>query len=166
MSKIGVTIDGRAYQVDVNLSACADSQLTVTVNGEAVQVVIPGFGDSEQMEWIVVGNRPHEIAIDRDLRWIKASGRVHRLQIRNLDVAATHLTDGHGDGQIKAPVPGLITRVLVGRGDQVQAGQPILVLEAMKMENEICAPCAGVIDQLNVQPGQSVSFNEVLATIA
>ncbi len=70
-----------------------------------------------------------------------------------------------GDGHLKAPIPGLVAKVLVAVGEQVEAGQPLLILEAMKMENEIRAPLSGWIKTLNVAPGQSVSHNELLAEI-
>ena len=59
----------------------------------------------------------------------------------------------------------MIARVLVSETDCVEAGQPLLVLEAMKMENEIRAPRSGIVSQLNVKPGQIVTLHEVLAEI-
>ena len=69
------------------------------------------------------------------------------------------------DGRVKAPVPGLITRILVQPGEKVEAGQPLLVLEAMKMENEIKAPRNGTLLQLNTQTGKTVTLGDVLAEI-
>jgi biotin carboxyl carrier protein len=66
---------------------------------------------------------------------------------------------------VKAPIPGLITRVFVEPGATVQAGQRLLVLEAMKMENEVRAPRGGVVQQVNVHPGQSVNLSEVMVEI-
>ena len=59
-------------------------------------------------------------------------------------------------------IPGLITRVLVEVGDQVEAGQPLLVLEAMKMENEIRSPRAGTIKSIPVAVGDRVNSGDVL----
>ena len=63
-------------------------------------------------------------------------------------------------------IPGLIKTVLVAEGEQVEAGQPLFILEAMKMENEIHAPKSGVIGQIRVKPGQDVTLHEVLAEIS
>jgi biotin carboxyl carrier protein len=70
-----------------------------------------------------------------------------------------------GDGRIKAPIPGQVTQVIVSIGDEVELGEPLLVLEAMKMENEIRAPRTGRVKALNVLAGQRVALNEVLAEI-
>jgi biotin carboxyl carrier protein len=66
---------------------------------------------------------------------------------------------------VKAPIPGLVTRVLVQAGDVVEAGQPLLLLEAMKMENEILAPRAGAVLRLSAIPGKSVTLHEELIEI-
>jgi biotin carboxyl carrier protein len=61
-----------------------------------------------------------------------------------------------GHGIIKALMPGRIVRVSVAKGDSVRKGAPLLVLEAMKMENEIQAPVDGVVDEIFVEAGQTV----------
>lgn len=169
MSKIGVTIGGRTYTVEINLRELASgttspyNEMTVVVDGEPLRVMVPRLGSPEHLEWIVIENRPYELAIDRDLRWIATARGRHELEIRNLETPATRPTSR--DGRIKAPIPGLIKRVMVNPGDLVEVGQPLLVLEAMKMENEIRVPRAGVVSQLNVHAGQSVALHEVLAEI-
>jgi len=70
-----------------------------------------------------------------------------------------------GVGAIQAIMPGTIVRILVAKGDAVTAGDVILVLEAMKMENELSAPVSGVVKALHVQQGQAVEMNMVLAEI-
>jgi biotin carboxyl carrier protein len=161
MSKIGVTIDGHNFEVEINLNQRMDTEFTVLVNGEPARVVLPDRAD--QLEWIIVDNLPHEIVIDSDLGWIKAKTGLHRIEVRDLEARVARPMSH--DGRIKAPIPGLIKSVLVSLGDPVAAGQPLLVLEAMKMENEVHAPRAGVVAQLNVSAGQSVTLNEVLAEI-
>jgi biotin carboxyl carrier protein len=64
--------------------------------------------------------------------------------------------DMGGHGVIKALMPGRIVRVLVAKGETVAKGAGLLVLEAMKMENEIPAPAAGVVDEIFVEAGQTV----------
>jgi len=66
---------------------------------------------------------------------------------------------------IKAPIDGTITRIEKKLGEKVSAGEVVLILEAMKMENEICAPKSGVIKALNVSEGSSVHQGDVLAII-
>ena len=67
--------------------------------------------------------------------------------------------------QVKAPMPGTILSIKAAEGTAVKAGDVILVLEAMKMENDIVAPCDGVVKQVLVQTGASVNTDEVLAVI-
>ena len=73
--------------------------------------------------------------------------------------------DPDGPAQITAQMPGKVVRVLVSEGDDVTAGQGVVVVEAMKMENEMAAPKDGKIVSLNVEPGQSVESGAVLAVI-
>jgi len=68
-------------------------------------------------------------------------------------------------GSLIAPMPGTVLRVAVAVGDTVQAGQPLLWLEAMKMEHKITAPAAGVVSDLRVEPGRQVDVGAVLAIV-
>jgi propionyl-CoA carboxylase alpha chain len=68
-------------------------------------------------------------------------------------------------GSLLAPMPGLVVRVGAAVGDSVTAGQPLIWLEAMKMEHTIAAPDSGVLAELNVQPGQQVDVGAVLARV-
>lgn len=70
-----------------------------------------------------------------------------------------------GGGVIKALMPGRVVRIMVSEGDTVTKGAPLLILEAMKMENEIQAPAAGTVDRLLVSPGQTVESGAELVHI-
>ena len=72
---------------------------------------------------------------------------------------------GGGSGSVNAPMPGTINDVRVKVGDSVKKGQVLLILEAMKMENELMASCDGTISAMNVSKGASVSVGDVLITI-
>jgi propionyl-CoA carboxylase alpha chain len=69
-------------------------------------------------------------------------------------------------GSLLAPMPGTVIRVAVSEGDQVTQGQPLLWLEAMKMEHKITAPATGILTELPVKPGQQVELGAVLAVVA
>jgi biotin carboxyl carrier protein len=73
--------------------------------------------------------------------------------------------EAEGRQQILAPMPGKIIRVLVQAGEKVEAGQGLLVVEAMKMQNEIHSPKSGTVERLLVKEGQPVNAGEVLAWI-
>jgi len=70
------------------------------------------------------------------------------------------------DGVVRAPLPGVIRKVICKKGDAVEADAPVLVLEAMKMENEIKAPFAGTIAELFVTEGDSVNTGDDLFRIS
>lgn len=162
MSKLLVTIDDRDYVVE--LQGAPGGPTTVLVDGEPLPVTLSSYDGPEALEWAVVGPRPYELVLDHDLRWVQSSRGRHSVHVRDLE--ATLGRPVSGDGRVKAPIPGLITRVLVEAGQRVEAGQPILVLEAMKMENEIAAPRPGVVAELRANQGQSVGLHELLAEIS
>lgn len=70
-----------------------------------------------------------------------------------------------GDVAIRAPMPGLVTNVLAAEGMPVERGQTVVVLEAMKMENDLASPRAGIVKAVRVAKGQTVNQNDVLAIV-
>lgn len=68
-------------------------------------------------------------------------------------------------GELHAPMPGLVVDILVAAGDSVEAGQPVVVVEAMKMQNALTAPLAGKVSSLAVQAGTAVESGQLLLTI-
>ena len=77
-------------------------------------------------------------------------------------VAAAPVADGT---QIKAPMPGTVLAIKKNVGDAVKAGDVVIVLEAMKMENDIVAPCDGTVKSINTTKGSTVNTDDVLAVI-
>jgi biotin carboxyl carrier protein len=160
MSKIAVTIDEHAFTVEIPPVLNDDSTLTVLVDGEPMRVSLP---DPGRTDWVIIDGRPYEVALDDDLRWIKSAAGLHRLEMRDLDAAVTRPVTG--DGRLKAPIPGLISKIWVTPGQAVTLGEPVLILEAMKMQNELRAPRAGVVAGIHVQPGDTVTRAQVLVEI-
>jgi len=77
----------------------------------------------------------------------------------------TDPADAVASGSLLAPMPGTVVRVAVEQGEQVEAGQPVLVLEAMKMQHTVTAPTAGTVTRIEIQPGAQVAAQEVLAVV-
>jgi biotin carboxyl carrier protein len=75
------------------------------------------------------------------------------------------LASGAGLVRITAPMPGRVLRVLVAAGDQVAARQPLVVVEAMKMENELSSPRAGTVKEVAVRPTESVEPGRLLVVV-
>ena len=73
--------------------------------------------------------------------------------------------NNNGNRVIKSPMPGLVLRINKNVGDQIEEGEPLILLEAMKMENEIRSPSSGIVSEIYVQPHSSVEKNQTLLTI-
>ncbi|MGI9145900.1 MAG: acetyl-CoA carboxylase biotin carboxyl carrier protein subunit [Chloroflexota bacterium] len=71
----------------------------------------------------------------------------------------------HARRELRAPMPGLLIKVLCQAGDAVEPGQPLVVLQAMKMENELSLPRGGTIKSVGVEPGQSIEQGQVLLVV-
>lgn len=165
MTRLAITIENHTYEVELDPRQQISSPVTLKVDGAPVTVRLPSAEiPLEQIEWLIVDDRPYEIGFDLDLNWIRSYSGIHQLEVRDLSTRAAR--PGSGDGRIKAPIPGQITRLLVQPGQAVQAGEPVLILEAMKMENEIRATRTGTISAVHVTPGQNVARHEVLAEIS
>lgn len=165
MTKLIATIENHTFAVDMEKADPYGGEWQVRVNGELLTVRLPNAAASfHDIEWLIVQDRPYEIVFDRELHWLKAYRGQHRVEVQ--DQAEMVLRPRSGDGRLKAPIPGLITRLMVQQGDNVEVGQPLLVLEAMKMENEIQASRNGIVSALHVTIGQSVTRNQLLAEIS
>ncbi|HEY4049387.1 MAG TPA: biotin/lipoyl-containing protein [Acidobacteriaceae bacterium] len=99
---------------------------------------------------------------------IYIDGRRYSFQVedpRSLKARLIHAAGGSGPRPVKAPMPGRVVRILAEEGAEVEARQGILVIEAMKMQNELKAPRAGRVAKLRAVVGATVNAGEVLAVI-
>jgi biotin carboxyl carrier protein len=158
MGKYAVIIDGRSCELEFDLPLQRGQEFAVKLSDETLRVRIP---PSDGIDWIIVNDRPYEMHLDQ--QWLQSSLDVHPVEVRDRDTS--HVRPPSADGRIKAPIPGMIARLLVGVGQRVEIGQPILILEAMKMENEIRAPRAGQVGTIQVEVGRVVARSELLAEI-
>lgn len=163
MNKLTVTIDDKTFDVEVAAQRGAVGLFTVHVDGEALTVYVPDAATPDAVDWMIVDNRPYEMVFASDLRSVQLESMRHAIHVRDMETRSVR--PASGDGRIKAPIPGLIARLNVELGQAVEAGQTVMVLEAMKMENEIRASKGGVVRQVHARPGQTVVLNEVLVEI-
>jgi pyruvate carboxylase subunit B len=84
---------------------------------------------------------------------------------RRLEKMRTTGLTVNGEAAVSSPMPGIIVAVSVAVGDVVEYGEKVVILESMKMENELRAPCSGVITHVHVTPGMSVEKDQVLVGI-
>lgn len=138
-------IDGRRVEADV--CEPMPGVLSMLIEGRAYRCVL--VSDAEQRAIAVAGGM-HSIAVT-DPRSLRAQRRRAGL--------------GSGVMQIKASMPGRVARVLVAPGDAVEAQQGIVVIEAMKMQNELKATRAGRVAEIRVAAGDTVTSGQVLAVL-
>jgi len=134
-------VDGRAMQVDAQM--LQPGVLSLVVEGRQYRCILDG-------DAVLIGGRRVEFEVS-DPRSLQ--GR------RGVGVGAA------GPRAVKAPMPGRVVRVLVATGEEVSEQQGIVVIEAMKMQNELKAPKAGRVARVAVNVGDAVAANEVLAVI-
>ena len=103
-----------------------------------------------------LGNTVRELRVDE---------RIQIINPKRLRSGQNSTGHHHGTAQIVAPMPGKVVRVEVEAGATVEKGAGVLVVEAMKMQNEMKAPRAGVVVTLNVQAGDTVNAGDVLAVL-
>lgn len=164
MNSLIIKIDDHTYNVELKPLTPGGELFAAIVDGRPVSVTLPRpAAPVSEIEWLVVDNRPYEIVTDPNLHWINAYDGAHTVEVQDSNQRVARPRSG--DGRVKAPIPGLITRVLVEPGATVEAGQPLLILEAMKMENEVRAPFDGVVSSVAVTSGQTVVRNQMLAEV-
>jgi len=165
--RYSIEVGGRTREVVVRRDGDA---FTVAVDGRAWQVEAARI-DSQTLSIIVGPNREsHEVAVAPDA----AHGRLE-IQVDGVNVSASAAgrrrwgaADGHaGDGpqRVVAPMPGKIVRVLVAAGDVVRARQGLVVMEAMKMENELRALGDGTVAEVRARVGASVDAGALLVVV-
>lgn len=161
----------------------------VDVNGERITVDMDGDGmrvdgepvdarlelvDGTPIHLVTVGRTLHRLAIRRS-----GSGRFsvwtdgRRFEVEALDERRRAIRDmsgqataARGPAPLVAPMPGLVVRIQAQVGDAVQAGQPLVVMEAMKMENELRAPASGTVAAIRATVGQAVEKGAILVELA
>lgn len=164
MSKLGIKVGKQIYYMEIEPPGNSSDRLVVIVDGEEIQVTLPGMDGGEGVpEWIIINNRPYEFHLDADFQNISMNNRIIPVEVRDMAVSLTR--PRVLDGRVKAPIPGLIRQLFITPGMQIDVGHSLLVLEAMKMENEILAPKAGTIRAVNVVKGQNVNLNDILVEI-
>ncbi|MEU8383024.1 biotin carboxylase N-terminal domain-containing protein [Streptosporangium sp. NPDC048865] len=101
-----------------------------------------------------------------DTVWLGRDGEAWALTRRHLgDPGDRAGAGGPGDGLVRSPMPGTVLVVKAGQGERVTEGQPLLIVEAMKMEHTVTAPTGGVVAELRVRAGQAVAMDAVLAVV-
>jgi biotin carboxyl carrier protein len=143
---------------------------TVSVNGESVRAHVEDLAGTP-IQIVAIGNEVHRVLAHRGTErgQYDLSVEGFRFSVQALDERARAIRElsgssvrSSGPAHLVAPMPGLIVRVQVNEGDQVRVGQGLVVMEAMKMENELRATTAGVVRRVLVAPGSAVEKGALL----
>ncbi len=146
----------------VRVEAARDgSEIVVRVEGREHRVRIEPAGPSAFVLWTGARALLLHVAERGDRRFLHADG--HTLECEVADPGRTRMPQGAGD--LRAPMPGVVTRVTVREGEEVRPGQVLVVVEAMKMEHVVRAPRAGVVRSLHVREGEQVDGGALVAEI-
>ena len=141
--------------------------MAFTVDGRVVEA--DAIRISRGTYSILLGGRSLEVIAEESSNGLLLRSNGREFQVEILDPRSWRRRRGagielEGRQQLIAPMPGKIVRVLVAAGQQVNAGQGLLVIEAMKMQNEIRSPKSGTVEKL-AREGQTVNAGEVLAIV-
>lgn len=160
--RYAVLLDGQVIEVEVDGDR-------VTVAGEMHRATL-GSIPGTPLRLLLLDGRPTTLSVESlgRGRWALAPGGERR-EVEVLDERALHIRSLTSNSDrpraspvLKAPMPGLVLRVQVIPGQAVDAGAGLVVLEAMKMENELKAAAPGVVKAVRVQPGEAVEKGQVL----
>jgi biotin carboxyl carrier protein len=142
-----VTLDGGPMAVDA--VEIAPNTLSILLEGQSFEISVTPSPDGKLK--LNTGTQEFTAEVIDPRAW---SGRRHGS------------VEAEGRQQILAPMPGKVVRLLVREGDHVEAGQGLLVVEAMKMQNEIRSPKGGTVERVLAQEGQPVNAGEVLCVVS
>jgi pyruvate carboxylase subunit B len=157
-------VDNNEYEVEINAGV-------VTLNGEPVDVDLMRTGATELYS-VLFGGHSYEMLVNADrfnytinVRGVQFQVQIEDERARRLNRARRLPALPEGELAITAPIPGLVVRILVKEGDVIEEGQPVVLLEAMKMENELRATRAGVVKSIVAAAGQRVDQNAPLIVL-
>src|SRR5258706_2570203 len=169
-----VTIDGQEHVVEITELPGGEQSARILPSGESDIGGTPIQAEVAKTDagvTVKLAGRVYDLVLDGDLPnlTVWASGKRASVQVESARMrpeGALHGRSGEAsDGAVVSPMPGKVVKVLVKEGDQVEIGAPMVVVEAMKMENELSAPRAGVVQKVHVKPGDAVDGGALLVTV-
>ena len=158
------TVGGRARRAEVR-AGTGEGRYLVLLDGRALEV------DAREVEAhrlsLLVDGRAHDVALERRPGGYRVAvgGSVIEVALREGPAMPGPASAANGPARVQAPMPGKLVRVMVAAGQAVTAGQGLVVMEAMKMENEIRSPRAGRVKEAPVREGQAVETGALLVLL-
>ena len=159
------TVDGKDYLVEII------DEKHISVNGKIYEVDFESVS-GQPVYSLIVDGKSHESYVQQgDDNWqVLLRGRLYPVVVedereKRLRAAAGGGVAESGEFHLKAPMPGLIVTIPVTEGQEVKKGQVLLILESMKMQNELKAPRDGTIGRIRVKAGESVEQRQTLLSV-
>ncbi|MCI0393862.1 MAG: biotin/lipoyl-binding protein [Chloroflexi bacterium] len=159
------TVNSHEYEIEI------DRDDRIIVNGQPYQVDFQQLAEGGILSLLLNNHSIEAIVEEREEAWeVLIFGELYTVNVQ--DERAYRLAKARGtaapitgEAAITSPMPGLIIAVPVHEGQEVKKGDKVVILESMKMENELRAPRDGLVLRVNVQPGVSVEKDQVLAVV-
>jgi len=165
--KYFAVVNGRSHEVEL---VEEQGRMAVRVDGKPLDLGYEEVDEAGQVS-VQSAGRSYALSIEGGAEQVSVTlaGNFYEVGLEDERERAAHAAEragGKGGGLVKAVMPGIVVELLVAKGQAVQKGQPLLILSAMKMQNEIAAPQAGMVQDLHVAAGQAVSAGAKLVTLA
>jgi biotin carboxyl carrier protein len=164
--KYQTIVNDQTFEIEINEDG------RILVNGEERAVDFRVLRQGELYS-LLLDHCSFEGVVDErdDQHYVMIAGNMYEVHVtdersRRLANAFMHFGDSGSEVAIRSPMPGMIVRVPVAEGQSIAKGESVVILESMKMENELKAPRDGTIHRVNVRAGDNVEQNKVLVTIA
>ena len=159
-----IAIDGKHYRLDLDQ---VESRWSCRIDGRDIEV--DAVLARPNVLSLRLGNKAYEVKCERvgsDLHlWVGSVRFAAEISDPRSLRSRVRAADDHGPRKLTAPMPGKVVRILLSQGTEVQAGAGVLVVEAMKMQNEVKSPKKGTIQKILVVEGAAVNAGDVLAIV-
>jgi len=165
--KYFVTVNGEEHEVEL---ALRQGSLDVSFDGQVLDVRYDEVDRLGQVG-LFIGDRSYAVSIEGDSHaaLVTVAGHLYQVELEDERERAARSAErerqGAG-GDVKSVMPGVVVKLLVSAGESIAKGEPLLILEAMKMQNEIQAPIDGTVTAVHVTEGTAVASGAKLVTLA
>jgi biotin carboxyl carrier protein len=170
-----VNMDGEEHVVEITELPGGRHEVRLLPSADADSASVPAIVaelSATGRDWVArVAGRVFDVVLGGELPNVEAFASGHRA---TLQVETSRMRDAArlrsaapaaSSGVVTSPMPGKVVKILVREGDAVEAGAPVIVVEAMKMENELVAERAGTVQKIHVAPGDAVEGGAKLLTV-
>ncbi len=133
----------------------------IRINGTEYRVGVEKTG--EGVYRVRIGDKEAEVVVEESYESfeIRKAESKESVELKDVGVAKAEVSPGN----VVSMLPGVVVKILAKPGDRVKVGEPIMIIESMKMENEIVSPRDGIVEKITVKEGQRIEAGDVLAVI-